>query len=88
MGNTVNYEMLMRIGSALRRTDVKTLTVEQLYQILQRATGTIGRGTLKRYIQILKEEKFIKFNNNGLWEIIRKKSFKERLHEYFAEKGD
>ena len=84
----MNYEMLMRIGCALRKTEMNTLSVEQLYQILQRATGTIGKSTLRRYIQILKEEKFIKFNNNGLWEIIRKKSFKERLHEYFAEKGD
>lgn len=67
----MNYEVIIQIGRKLRKSDIDNLSIQELYSILRKATRSFREDTLKRYVQILKDEKFIKFNNKGLWEIIR-----------------
>jgi len=67
----VNNKQLQQIGCRLRESDIKTLSITDLYSILRRVTGVQSPEPLKRYAQILKKDGYISFNQNGLWEINR-----------------
>lgn len=72
----MNYDKLTELGKKLQATDIESISVGELYQLLSKATGSIGRNTLKRYMQVMKDQGFIRFNN-GLWEIVRNTDIKD-----------
>lgn len=67
----MNYDVLLQIGRRLQKSEIDHLSTSELYQLLQKATGTLGQDTLKHYAKILKDEGFIKFTSDGLWEILK-----------------
>lgn len=67
----MNYDILLQIGRRLQKSEIDNLSTSELYQILQKATETLGQDTLRHYAKILKDEGFIKFTSDGLWEILR-----------------
>ena len=62
------YEQLNHLGIELKNSDINTLSIEQLYKILRRATNAHQTSTLKHYAKMLRDGGFIEFEN-GLWKI-------------------
>ena len=67
----VSIDIIKEIGNRMRKADIKTISTSNLMVVLRKATGSIQTKTLKNYIKILKDEGYIRFNSDGLWEIIR-----------------
>ena len=67
----VKANTIIEIGERLRKSDIKELSTTQLSELLSKATGSMGKNTIKNYIQILKREGYIRFNYEGYWEIVR-----------------
>jgi len=67
----VSYDVIKQVGYKLRQTDIKTISTPSLFQLLRKATNTHLDSTIRHYVKILKNEKFIRFNNQGTWDIIR-----------------
>ena len=66
----VKIDTLDRFGEHLRKGDVSSLTITQLTKMLMKWTGSFGKSTLKRYVEILKERGYIEFND-GRWNVVR-----------------
>ena len=67
----VKSDVILEIGERLRKSDVKELSTTQLSELLSKATGSMGKNTIKNYIRILKREGYIRFNYDGYWEVVR-----------------
>jgi len=65
------YDVILQIGKKLQASDITTMSTTNLFQVLRRTTNVQSNKTLRHYAKILKEEGFIRFNNQGVWEIIR-----------------
>ena len=66
----VRYDAIIQVGYKLRHSDIKKLTITQLFSTLRKATNVHHNKTLKHYVMILKDEGFIRFTNDGRWEVI------------------
>jgi hypothetical protein len=62
---------LIEFGEILRKSNVTTITVGDLLTLLRRKTNVFGMEQLKNYIKILRDDKYIRFTPDGLWEVIR-----------------
>lgn len=68
----MNYNVLKQIGGRLRRSDVDSITTSELYSILRKATGIMNNDKLRYYAKMLRDDGYIKFNSDGVWEIIKR----------------
>ena len=65
------YDVIRQVGFKLRNSNIKTISTPALFRILRKATNTHTNSVIKHYMKILKDEKFIRFNNEGLWDVMR-----------------
>lgn len=56
----VTYKEVCSIGDMLRKNNFKYLTLYQLSKILMKRTNSQGSNTIRKYLEILKHEGYIK----------------------------
>jgi len=67
----VSLDIIIEVGKALRKSNQNSISIENLYMILERNTGSHTKNTLKGYIETLIRQEYIKSKYPGVFEIIK-----------------
>lgn len=66
----MRYNVILEVGDKLRQSDIETISTNNLMNLLQKSTRVLGVEERRKYMTVLRDEGYIRFNR-GVWEIIR-----------------
>jgi len=78
MDETMKSHEIQEIGQRLRTSEIKTISTTEFFNLLRKATDTMGAKQLKNYLRMLKDDGYVRFTSAGVWEIIHEEAKKEK----------